>query len=493
MLVLVGMAITVKVPAATPLAAVTAAGILGVTGWMLFSERYEWSLALLMVYLGLADGYLKLKTGSSHVTLIRDMLLYALVAGALIRVAMRREAIRWPPLSGWVFAWLIVVAVQLFNAGNGTVAHSLASVRPHAEWVPLFFLAYYVMRSRDRIRRFLLLLLAVAAINGVVGLVQVGLTPEQLSGWGPGYQRAINGEGEGEGGVSARTFADSEGNTRVRPFALGSDFGFGGIVGLIAVPAALGLLALSRRPGTRAITALLSIGVVLAVATSEARTAVLGAFIAAFAYAGLTVTSRAGLRSVLALGLAVVVALVTASVLSSGSEKGSFDRYESISSPSKAVSTAIDYRKETFGLIPTYATAFPLGHGIGSAGPAASVPGGPNSSGLTAESEPTYLLIELGIPGLIVMLGFNLTLFYVIVTRIRRIKDRELRILLTALAAPLFAIFASWWVGVATAGVPAAPYLWFAAGTLSFWLLGRSGQEALGSSPWGIPQSARRP
>ena len=42
--------------------------LFGVGGWMFLTERYELSLAVLMVYVGLLDGFLKLKTGSSSVT-----------------------------------------------------------------------------------------------------------------------------------------------------------------------------------------------------------------------------------------------------------------------------------------------------------------------------------------------------------------------------------------------------------------------------------------
>jgi hypothetical protein len=83
------------------------------------------------------------------------------------------------------------------------------------------------------------------------------------------------------------------------------------------------------------------------------------------------------------------------------------------------------------------------------------------------------------------MLGLNLTLFYLSITRIRKIDDRETRILLTAIAAPLFAIFATWFVGISTATTPNAPYLWFAAGVLSFWLLGRGREEMQAPSPPG--------
>ena len=463
-----GLAITVQMPAPTPVTVLAVVGVLAAGAWMLVSERYEWSLAILMLYVGLADGFLKLSTGSSQVTLVRDLLLYAIAAGALIRMAVRREQPALPPLTGWVVAWLVVIGVQLANPENSTLMHSLASVRPHAEWVPLFFLGYVVMRSRARIRGFLMLLVVIAAVNGVVGLVQLNLTPDQLSSWGPGYEKAINGEAS----VSQRAFVDEEGNERNRPFGLGSDIGFGGSVGFLAVPAALALLGLGLRPDLRLLVAVLAVGVVLAVITSEARVHVIAALVAILAFAGLTVTSRGGVRTVIGLGVGLAVAFAALSFVFSSSEEGSFDRYQSISSPGKALTTAYDYRSGVISQVPNYITEIPLGAGIGSKGPAGSFGGTAGGRHLNGESEPTFLLIELGIPGLAVMLGFMLRLLYLSTTKIRRVGDRETRVLLTAVAAPLFALFATWFAGVSTATTPGAPYLWFAAGVLSYWLLG---------------------
>jgi hypothetical protein len=124
----------------------------------------------------------------------------------------------------------------------------------------------------------------------------------------------------------------------------------------------------------------------------------------------------------------------------------------------------------------------PFGAGFGSRGPAGSFGGG-TSSGLNGESEPTYLLIEVGLPGLLALTGFNLILFFFSLTKIKLVPDREARIMLAAVAAPLFAIFASWFAGVATATTPGGPYLWFAAGVLSFWLLGPDREQAPARPP----------
>ena len=56
---------------------------------------YLWraTVAFYGEYVGLADGYLKLRTGSSNVTLVRDLLLYSIAVGALVdqAIAVRRQ------------------------------------------------------------------------------------------------------------------------------------------------------------------------------------------------------------------------------------------------------------------------------------------------------------------------------------------------------------------------------------------------------------------
>src|SRR5579863_7555980 len=69
-----------------------------VAAWMFVSERYEITLSVLVLYLGLLDGFLKLKTGSSIATLGRDVLLYSIASGAVVRLLVRRRRVRLPKL-----------------------------------------------------------------------------------------------------------------------------------------------------------------------------------------------------------------------------------------------------------------------------------------------------------------------------------------------------------------------------------------------------------
>ena len=441
--------------------------LLGVGTWMFFSERYERTLGVFALYLGLLDGFLKLKKGSTVATLGRDVLLYAIAAGALLRFALSRRPVLIPKLALGVVAWVVICFAQVLNPVVPSIAHALAGVRQHVEFVPLFFLGYAVMRSERRLMGLLALLLLVAAANGVVALVQSHLSPAQLAGWGPGYAKEVLGTGSLAGG--ARTFLDtSTGVFHVRPPALGSDFGFGGIVAAMALP---GVLAFAVTGGRyRRYVPLLGAGLVLTVvglATSQSRTAVVSAAVAVLAFLLLTVTSRRGLAAVVVTAMLALVAYFGVTTLFGG-VTSSANRYSSIA-PTKVISTTISSRQGTLALIPTYIVDYPFGAGIGESGPAGgSSVGGSVSSGLNTESEPTFLISELGVPGLITMFALAFCAIRMGV-RLRVVADRRLQLALAALTAVFIALCAVWVVGANTANSPASPFIWLALGTLAYW------------------------
>ena len=439
----------------------------GVAIWMFFSERYDRTLAVLALYLGLLDGFLKLKTGSTIATLGRDVLLYAIAAGALVRLTLRRRPFHIPTLTLGVLAWVVICVAQVLNPVVPSISHALAGVRQHIEFVPLFFLGYAVMRSERRLMGLFGLLLLVAAANGVVSLVQSHLSPAQLAAWGPGYAKEVLGTGSLAG--AGRTFVDTTtGAAHVRPPALGSDFGFGGVVAAMALPGALALMVAGG--SYRRYVPLLGAGVILAVvglATSQARTAVVIAAVAVLFFLLLTATSRRGLAAVV---VTAMIALVTYFAVTTlfASVTSSPNRYSSIA-PTKVISTTIAYRESTLALIPTYIVDYPLGAGIGSSGPAGgSAVGGSVTTGLDAESEPTFLIIELGIPGLIAMCALVLCAIGMGVA-LRMVAERRLQYALGALTAVLIALTVSWVVGINTANSPTAPFIWLALGTLAYW------------------------
>jgi len=462
------------VSAAAPLGALL---FLVLPVWLFVNERVEQSLAVLVVYLALLDGYLKLKVNVEAMALGRDVLLYAIALGMLARTILRHRPVRIPPLTGWVVAWTAVVLVQLLNPANGSWLHSISSLRQDLEFIPLFFIGYAVITSTRRLRAFLVVLLAVAAVNGAVGLIQSGLSPEQLSGWGPGYSALI----EGENGAP-RTSVGADGEARVRPPGLGSDMGFAGVLGAVALPGGLALL-LSRRRGSAATWVVMPMMVlaVIGVLTSQSRGIMITALLAALTFLGLMAISRQASRAILSLIAAGIVVVIALSIVTDNDEDALY-RYRSIA-PGQILQTTIDARASTVSDFPDYLVKFAVGAGIGSVGPAAGTIGGATKNTPSAESQFLFLIAEVGIPGLVVFLAFYTHLLSIVVRRLRRLREREHQMLLAGLAAPLFAFVANWIVGVNTTSTPNAPYLWFAAGVLSYWLLTREPRRGDGAGP----------
>src|SRR5271155_583659 len=158
-----------------------AAGILvGAVGLIALaaSARYEVTLALLALYLGMVDGVIKLETASQAVSSIRDILIATICVGALVRMAVRRERVRFPPLSGWVLAYVALVLVEAANPNTHGILKIIGGFRQQLEWIPFFFFGYVVMRSKKRFRGFFLILGVIALANGVGSTIQTQLTPK---------------------------------------------------------------------------------------------------------------------------------------------------------------------------------------------------------------------------------------------------------------------------------------------------------------------------
>lgn len=452
----------------------TGAAIVLVTGgslWLATTRRTGLALALLMVYLGAFDGYVKLATGSSYATFVRDVLLYALVVGLLVRAVADGTSLRRPPLSGWVLAFALLVLVQLANPQAGTLVHSLAGVRQHLEFVPLFFLTYAFVRTTRALRAFVLLLALLAAANGAVGWVQFRETPQQLAAWGPGYAERVLGEGNFQ--LSGRTFAAASGQNRTRPFGLGSDAGAGGVFGAFALGGILALASLFTRLRYLLLAVVLAIGASTAVVTSQGRGVIVCSAVVLLAFGLLTATSRGRVTTLLGFALAAAVSFLVVQAIV-GSAGSSSLRYQGLT-PSSLVQTTDTARGKSIARIPQNLVRFPLGAGLATAGPASGVaPGASKLTGVVdAESEFSFLTIETGIPGMLVMTGFVLSLLALALRRCRREPDREARLLLAAVLAPVAGILALFVPSALTASVPAGPYLWAAGGIAAYWLVTR--------------------
>jgi hypothetical protein len=451
---------------------VAAVLVIGGSLWFATTRRTQVALALFMVYLGVLDGYLKLATGSGVITFLRDVLLFALLAGLLVRAQAGRTRLAAPPLTAWVVGFALLVLVQVFNPQGGTLVHSLAGVRQHLEFVPLFFLTFAFVRTTKALRGFVVLLLLIAAANGVVSLVQFRQTPQQLAGWGPGYAERVLGQGQFL--VSGRSFFDQAGNNYTRPFGLGSEAGSGGLVGAFALGGVLALasLALSRRRRHLLFAIAMAIGAVTAIVTSQGRAVIVVSIIVALAYGLLTATSRGRVTSLLGLAVAGLVSVVVIQAIV-GTVGSPALRYQGLTT-STLLHTTSKARGKSLADIPRTIVRYPLGAGLATAGPASGAPGATQlTGGVDAENEFSFMTLETGIAGMALITAFTVMLFILGLRRCRHEPDREARVLLAAIIAPVAGMAVLYVPSAMTATTPGGPYLWAAGGIVSYWLVAR--------------------
>jgi hypothetical protein len=447
-----------------------AAVVLGVAGtlWFAATRHTQLALALLMLYLGLLDGYLKLASSSTQLTFIRDVLLYAIVVGLLVRATVQRKRLPLPPLSAWVIAFVVLVLIQIPNPHSGTLEHSLAGVRQHLEFVPLFFLAFAFVRTTRALRTFVILLAVIAAANGIAGWVQFRETPQQFASWGPGYAQRVLGTGNFSGG--GRSFGNGTATGGTRPFGLGSDAGDGGVFGVLALGGILALASLYVNRRYLLFAVVMAAAATLAIITSQSRGVVVAAVLILLAFVLLSATSRNRFTSLVGLALAVAASVLVVQAII-GSVGSSAVRYKALS-PTSLVQTTNTARGKSIADIPHNLVTYPFGAGLGVAGPATSAPGGsPLAGNLDAETELSFLTLETGIPGMLVYIGFVVALLVIGVRRCRHEPDPEARVLLAALIAPLFGIFALFASSATSPAVPTGPYVWAVGGIVAYWLV----------------------
>jgi hypothetical protein len=441
---------------------------------LVVSTRYAVTLALIALYLGLFEGPVKLGSGGgSAASASRDVLILAVSLGAVVRVLARRERVKLPPLSGWVLAFVVLTLVESFNPETRGILKVLGGLRQQLEWMPFFFFGYLLMRSRERFRGFFVLLGVIALVNGAVGVYQSRISPAQLSSWGPGYRELAEGGGaKGEGGRVYR----SEGVARVRPPALGATSGFGGAVGLIALPAILALFLIVRWR-RRWLVGLLCLGALAAVATSASRTSVLGAIVAVLAFTLLSLYAGASaLRPLAALLVVVCLTLGVGAAIAGTEGEGVFSRYASIASPEQAASTSVDTKQRTLSQIPSDIVNAPFGVGLATVAAATGF-GGVNKTvieehSVSAESQYNSVVLELGVAGLILWIALTVQLIVLVARKLRRVADMEIRLDLAAVFAGVLALIVMGFSGPTTYTSPDGPFFWFAVGIAAYWLAG---------------------
>jgi hypothetical protein len=436
-----------------------AVGSVGVVA-LFFNRNLGLSLAVLAVYLGCVDGPLKLTTGNENATLIRDVLLAAIVAGVLVRAIVRHRPLPRLPHVPLLILLLAVVGAQVFNPGTPGLFGGLVGIRQHLEFLPMVFLGAMAADDRRLVRRLGALLLVIVAANAIAACVQLPLTTNQFASWGPGYEKLVLGTGNFEG--AGRTYAGENGEERVRPFGLSGDTGGSGVYGYYALPFALAFLATSGGGGRgrllgAALLAVCAVGLLAA----QSRGVVISAVVGAAAFVALRARGRSAIPTVVTAGVAVAILYVVVSIFVSTQGAGSVQRLNTLA-PDRAVQTIGQDRGTSLAVTPQMALDYPLGVGLARTGPGAGLAGDP--SDLNAENQFNLLIGEVGTVGLLVFVALWLVVLRDSVMLARRADRDDERALWAAATAVLVALTLVWLQASPTTGPPGSTYFFFMAG-----------------------------
>jgi hypothetical protein len=178
-------------------------------------------------------------------------------------------------------------------------------------------------------------------------------------------------------------------------------------------------------------------------------------------------------RTLGALIAVVVLAIPTGAIVVTSLRSGTFKRYESVGLNSE---TAL-HKESAWTKVPEEVAASPLGYGLGNSGATAQTVGANQNllegHGLGSETEYNVLVKELGAPGLILWPLIAISVSFLIVRRIRGVRDGDLAICLAGLCAAFIPLPLEGFSGFLGTSLPAGgAYFWFVIGVAAYWFAG---------------------
>ncbi|MFP4248193.1 MAG: O-antigen ligase family protein [Armatimonadota bacterium] len=158
-----------------------------------------------LIFVAAVDGFLKGISPGWHTQLLKDYLIAILLlrwAWMMLMGHRPKSLSTGPALPIALFAgW---TAVQLFNARLGSVILGLAGFRTWLLWVPVFFIAHDMLRSRRQIEHMVLFIVFLLLPVSVYGIIQYQVGLDHLYRLGSGFDVYRSAHYAGSGGLELR-------------------------------------------------------------------------------------------------------------------------------------------------------------------------------------------------------------------------------------------------------------------------------------------------
>lgn len=433
------------------------------------------TLLIILGYLEV-EGFLKLVANYNRFVHVGLDIIVLSLAGTMVLVAVTARRASLPDLP-WVRLILLYVLwlfLELFNPYSAGIIPSLASYKIHLTMIPLYFLAAATFREPKDIIRFITALTLLAFVPYLASLAQYALGPSSVLD------------------LSARAWQNISYYHEWRPFGTSAVPGGSSVIAFLVTPLAVVLLVTPREwPRVRLIA---TVGILLAggvFVVSGVRQVLLGCVLALVLMAALAASRGRG-RGVLALGF--VLAMGTGSYVAVQtflrpmarealqSERNIPDIWRESDVTDRLLTLAQTGTYLQARVNPIYAiklrlTRYPFGAGLGRTGSAAGalqteLASNPASARIQYEvrwSDNFFadMLVEVGIPGLVMLTTILLGMIAGAVRLARRARDPVIGATSAAIAGLFFAFLAMSWGSQPLLSNPITAYFWFLAGVLA--------------------------
>ncbi len=435
-------------------------------------------LLTLLIILGYleVEGFLKLVSNYNRIVHVGvDIIVLSVTAWAVLAgIVARRGKIPALPWTRLILLYVVWLFLELLNPFSAGLIPSLASYKVHLTMIPLYFLTAAVLREPKDVTRFIYCLAALALVPYVAALMQYALGPSSVLD------------------LSARAWQNISYYHEWRPFGTSAVPGGSSVIAFLVTPLAMVLLTAPREWPRMRLVATLCIALAAGVfIVSGVRQVLLGCVLAIVVMVGLALSRGRGRG---AFALVFVVALAVGAYTgvqtflkpmareSIRNERNLPDIWRQTDVTDRLLtltqsSTYLASRMNPYAGIKLRITRYPFGAGLGRTGSAAGtfqnvLTADPHGARIQSEvgfSDNFFadMLVEVGIPGTLILTTILLGMLWGAVSLARQAQDPVVVTTAAAIAGLYFAIVAMSWGSQPLLGNPITAYFWVLAGVLA--------------------------
>lgn len=389
----------------------------------------------------------------------RDLLIYLLTISVILSfitgISTGKRTKLMPPATFLIVCFLLNLLIQLFNPDSVSPVASFLNSRIFWEMIPLYFLGFYFLRDLKSWKWIFITFAIMTCLNGAVATFQSSAGPEAIAAWGPGYKTQIYDYG--------RTFSTEAGELTFRPFGLGTDMGFSGLLGNVTVPMLATLLFARGREKNRVqilslfrqvlgvlLVSLLAAGTFIAIIISASRSYAVLSVVAGVVSLLFFTWKTPKVRLVFGLGISFILAFAAFQLVAIVAPNYG-ERYKSIQTADETVKTFnSEGRNVQITAVPiNIAIRHPFGAGMDNVGPGAEFAGKLTGSYVRPQLENTENNINLtilaqGVPGLFLWLLLHFRFLQLSWNARNKVKDPEAQLFLTGGFVLMLVLLLQW-------------------------------------------------